>query len=143
MVVKVQWPLFNENSGAPWKLLVYINEPHMLHKSPYLFSYLLSEPGQCRCTSINITFPHQRGFILNLLDGNDVYTCACISGSPRFRTRPSLMMVPPTGRDAFGRTSRPASVEGQRGRRCKGPGCLQRFITGRGLVLILHLRTLL
>lgn len=46
-------------------------------KRPYLFSYLLTEPGNCRRASINITLPHPQGSALFLLDVNDVDTCAC------------------------------------------------------------------
>lgn len=46
-------------------------------KRPYLFSYLLTEPGNCRRVSINITLPHPQGSALFLLDVNDVDTCAC------------------------------------------------------------------
>lgn len=97
----------NGHSRAPLTLLVNINERRMLCKRPYLFSYLLSEPGNCGPASINITLPHPQGSALFLLDVNDVYTCACGG-------RPPLWTVaiahdgagPQAGMQLAGQTSR-------------------------------------
>lgn len=79
----------------------------MLCKRPYLFSYLLSEPGNCRRASINITLPHPRGFALFLLDVNDVYTCAC-GGRPLLWTAAIAHdgAGPQAGTQLAGQTSR-------------------------------------
>ncbi len=74
----------NRHSCAPLKLLVNINERCMPCKRPYLFSYLLSEPGNRRWASINITLSHPQGSALFLLDVNDFYTCACGGGPPHW-----------------------------------------------------------
>lgn len=94
----------NEHSCAP---LANINERSMLCKRPYLFSYLLSEPGKCRRASINITLPHPQGFALFLLDVNDVYTCAC-GGRPLLWTAAIAHdgAGPQAGTQLAGQTSR-------------------------------------
>lgn len=78
----------------------------MLDKRPYLFSYLLSDPGNCRRAAINITLPHLQGFALFLLDVNDVYTCACGSRPPLWTTAITHDDAgPQAGMQLAGRTS--------------------------------------
>lgn len=97
----------NGHSCAPSKLLVNINERCMLCKRPYLFSYLPSEPGNCRRAAINITLPHPQGSALFLLDVNDVYTCAC-GGRPPLWTAAIAHdgAGPQAGTQLAGQTSR-------------------------------------
>ncbi len=120
----------NRHTRAPLRLLVNINERHMLCKRPYLFSYLLSEPGNCGPASINITLPHPQGSALFLLDVNDVYTCACGGRPPLWTVAIAHDGAGPQAGDATGRPNQPASVGGRLGHGSEEPGCLQRFITG-------------
>lgn len=85
---------------------------------------MVSEPGDCRRASINITLPHPQGTALFWSDANDVYTCARGGGPPRSGLPPSL-------RDATGRSKPARHLSGfGPGRGFAGLGSLRRFITG-------------
>ena len=97
----------NGHTRAPLRPLVNINERRMLYKRPYLFSYLLGEPGKWRRASINITLPHLQGSTLFLLDVNDVYTCACGGRDPLWTTAIAHDGAgPQAGTQLAGQTSR-------------------------------------
>ena len=128
---KPQWPPLMGHSYAPFRLLVNINERCVPCKRPYLFSYLLGEPGNCGWASINITLPHPQGSALLLLDVNDVYTCAC-GGGPLLWTAAIAHdgAGPQAGGTQLAGQNQPASVGGRLGHSSEEPGCLWRFITG-------------
>lgn len=132
----------NGHSRAPLRLLVNINERRALYKRPYLFSYLLSEPGNCRRGSINITLPHPQGSTLFLLDVNDVYTCACGGRPPAWTAAIAHDDAGPQAGTQLAGPNQPASVGGRLGHGSEEPGCLRRFITGHKSFLSLHPRTL-
>lgn len=88
----------NGHSCAPLRSLVNINEMCMLYKRPYLFSYLLSEPDDCRRASINTTLltppsPPPRGALFSSYWMLTMSTPVPVAADPHFGSQPSLMTV--------------------------------------------------